>query len=48
MSEHQAVKIEPVVKQIKVGLNQEAAFRLFTEGQQMVASRNPFCWGGTG
>ena len=32
MSEHQAVKIEPVVKQIKVGLNQEAAFRLFTEG----------------
>ena len=32
MSEHQAVKIEPVEKQIKVGLNQEAAFRLFTEG----------------
>jgi len=32
MSEHQAIKIEPVVKQIKVGLNQEAAFRLFTEG----------------
>jgi uncharacterized protein YndB with AHSA1/START domain len=32
MSEHQAIKIEPVEKQIKVGLNQEAAFRLFTEG----------------
>ena len=32
MSEHQAVKIEPVEKQIKVGLNQETAFRLFTEG----------------
>jgi len=32
MSEHQAVKIEPVEKHIKVGLNQEAAFRLFTEG----------------
>ncbi|MGB7872756.1 MAG: SRPBCC domain-containing protein [Anaerolineales bacterium] len=32
MSENQAVKIEPVVKQIKVGLIQEAAFRLFTEG----------------
>ncbi|MGD8406060.1 MAG: SRPBCC domain-containing protein [Anaerolineales bacterium] len=32
MCEHQAVKIEPVEKQIKVGLNQEAAFRLFTEG----------------
>jgi hypothetical protein len=32
MSEHQAVKIEPIKKQIKVGLNQEAAFRLFTEG----------------
>ena len=32
MSEQQVVKIEPVVKQIKVGLNQEAAFRLFTEG----------------
>jgi len=31
MSEHQAIKIEPVEKQIKVGLNQEAAFRLFTE-----------------
>jgi len=32
MSEQQAIKIDPVVKQIKVGLNQEAAFRLFTEG----------------
>jgi hypothetical protein len=32
MSEHQAIKIEPVEKQIKVSLNQEAAFRLFTEG----------------
>lgn len=32
MSENQAVKIEPVVKQIKVGLDKEAAFRLFTEG----------------
>jgi hypothetical protein len=32
MSEHQAIKIEPVEKQIKVGLNQETAFRLFTEG----------------
>lgn len=32
MSEHQAVKIEPVEKQIKVVLNQETAFRLFTEG----------------
>jgi len=32
MSEHQAVKIEPVEKQLKVRLNQEAAFRLFTEG----------------
>lgn len=32
MSEHQAVKIEPVEKQIKVGLKQVAAFRLFTDG----------------
>jgi hypothetical protein len=32
MSEHQAVKIEPVEKQIKVVLNQETAFRLFTDG----------------
>ena len=32
MSEHQAIKIEPLVKQINVDLNQEAAFRLFTEG----------------
>jgi len=32
MSEQQAIKIEPVEKQIKVGLNQETAFRLFTEG----------------
>ena len=32
MSEHQAIKIEPVEKQIKVSLNQEAAFRLFTDG----------------
>jgi len=32
MSEHQAIKIDPVEKQIKVDLNQEAAFRLFTEG----------------
>ena len=32
MSEHQAIKTEPVEKQIKVGLSQEAAFRLFTEG----------------
>lgn len=32
MSEHQTVKIEPVEKQIKVGLDKEAAFRLFTEG----------------
>jgi hypothetical protein len=32
MSEHQATKIVPIEKQIKVGLNQEAAFRLFTEG----------------
>jgi hypothetical protein len=32
MSEHQALKIESIEKQIKVSLNQEAAFRLFTEG----------------
>ena len=32
MSEYQVIKIKPVEKQIKVSLNQEAAFRLFTEG----------------
>ena len=32
MSEHQAIKIKPIEKQIKVGLDQETAFRLFTEG----------------
>ena len=32
MSEHQAIKIEPVEKQIKVGLKRETAFCLFTEG----------------
>lgn len=32
MSVLQAVKIEPVRKELKVGLNPEQAFRLFTEG----------------
>ena len=32
MSVLQAVKIEPVRKQLKVGLSAEKAFRLFTEG----------------
>ncbi len=32
MSEQQVVRLEPVEKQIKVVLDQENAFRLFTEG----------------